>query len=102
MSSSHGTESAATRVYTPKRRRLSSSAHAASLDFCESLPEIAASQDGSSSHIVASYAAERVQHGAHTGVSMLVVVDGESFLDALFASAVQDRGTRHHRLQVGG
>ena len=39
---------------------------------------------------------------AQTGVSGLVVVDGESFLDALFASAGQGRGTRQHRLQVDG
>ena len=37
---------------------------------------------------------------AQTGVSGPVVVDGESFLDALFASAGQGWGTRQHRLQV--
>ena len=57
---------------------------------------------GQLDHIVASYVAERVEHGAQTGVSMPVVRDGESFLDALFAFARQDRGTRNHRLQVGG
>ena len=36
-------------------------------------------------HIVASYAAERVQHSAQTGVSRPVVVEGDSFLDALFS-----------------
>ena len=39
---------------------------------------------------------------AQTGVSGPVVVDGESFLDALFASAGQGWGTRQHRLQVEG
>ena len=59
-------------------------------------------QGGFYDHIVAFWAAERVQHGAQTGVSRPVVVDGDSFLDARFSSARQDRGTRHHRLQVGG
>ena len=36
--------------------------------------------------IVASYAAERIQHGAQTGVFMPVVRDGENVLDALFPS----------------
>ena len=47
---------------------------------------------GQLDHIVASYVAERVEHGAQTGVSMPVVRDGESFLDALFAFA---RGGGH-------
>ena len=40
-------------------------------------------QGGFYDHIVAFWAAERVQHGAQTGVSRPVVVDGDSFLDAL-------------------
>ena len=53
-------------------------------------------------HIVAFCAIYGRSTMAQTGVSGLVVVDGESFLDALFASAGQGRGTRKHRLQVDG
>jgi hypothetical protein len=53
-------------------------------------------------HIVAFCAIYGRSTMAQTGVSGLVVVDGESFLDALFASAGQGRGTRQHRLQVDG
>ncbi len=53
-------------------------------------------------HIVAFRAGERVQHSAQTGVSRPVVDDGDSFLDALFSSARQDRGTRQHPLQAEG
>ena len=42
-----------------------------------------------SSHIVALLAPSTDSTMAQTGVSGLVVVDGESFLDALFASAGQ-------------
>ena len=54
------------------------------------------------SHIVALLPVGTISTMAQTGVSGLVVVDGESFLDALFASAGQGRGTRQHRLQVDG
>ena len=39
---------------------------------------------------------------AQTGVSRLVVVAGESFLDRLFALGGQDRGARQRRPQVRG
>lgn len=44
---------------------------------------------GSNQHIVAVLAIYRCSTMAQTGVSGPVVVDGESFLDALFASAGQ-------------
>jgi hypothetical protein len=53
-------------------------------------------------HIVAFSPPGTYSTMAQTGVSGPVVVDGESFLDALFASAGQGWGTRQHRLQVEG
>ena len=53
-------------------------------------------------HSVAQLAIYAFSTMAQTGVSGPVVVDGESVLDALFASAVQDQGTRQHPLQVEG
>ena len=66
------------------------------------MPSGKAMGEGQRRHIVAFRAGERVQHSAQTGVSRPVVDDGDSFLDALFSSARQDRGTRQHPLQAEG
>ena len=66
---------------------------AAGIKPCPGLPAFQLSQSQSShrktNHIVAVLAIYRCSTMAQTGVSGPVVVDGESFLDALFASAGQ-------------